>query len=127
MRNYCKYEFICRPDRRDPRRIGSGRIQLDRGSERDRDFRNNRENDRGGERDFRNHREGDRVIDRDFRSSRDSDRGPDSQRDYRGSRDPRDRFEREDRDRDRRYEGGRDRIFISRRDVDDRVSIVTSL
>lgn len=109
-----------RPDRRDQRRIGSGRIQLDRGSERDRDFRNNRENDRGGERDFRNHREGDRVIERDFRSNRDSDRGPDSQRDYRGSRDPRDRFEREDRDRDRRYEGGRDRIFISRRDVDDR-------
>ena len=103
------YVYIFRNDRRDQRRIGSGRIQIDRGNERDRDFRNPRDTDRGLDRDFRNHRDGERVIERDFRNNRDAERGHERERDFRG---PRDRFERDDRDRDRRFD--RDRLFRSR-------------
>ncbi|XP_053375043.1 eukaryotic translation initiation factor 4E transporter-like [Mercenaria mercenaria] len=101
-------------ERREQRRIGSGRIQIDRERGRDQEYRSEREyrNDRGqdrvSERDSRDFRS-DRHIDkdpRDFRSARENDRD----RDFRN---PRDRFDRDDRKFDR------DRIF-SRRDMDDR-------
>lgn len=137
-------------ERRQERRIGSGRIQIDRERSRDaeyrtergrdqdyrserdsrgrdgdfrsdRDFRNDRGMDRN-DRDFRNERVMDRDRDRDFRNDRFSDKDP---RDFRNSRDmDRDRDFRNSRDRfdrdDRRFERDRDRIFTSRRDLDDR-------
>ena len=71
----------------------------------------------------RNERTSERDRDpRDFR--RDSERD----RDFRN---PRDRYEKDDRDRDTRFDRDRDRdrdrLFISRRDLDERVRLINLL
>ncbi|KAL4223713.1 stem cell population maintenance [Mactra antiquata] len=104
-------------ERRDQRRIGSGRLQIDRERGRDQDYRSEREyrNERGQDRvqdrdsrDFRNERHLEKDS-RDFRNVREIER--DRDRDFRN---PRDRFDRDD----RRFD--RDRMF-TRRELDDRM------